>query len=56
MKLLPILLLNILTVGAGVVIYDQLRADTPTAYDEVALSESDLEFESPVSYDLAGRR
>jgi len=43
MKLLPILLLNILTVGAGVVIYDQLRADTPTAYDEVALGESDLE-------------
>lgn len=44
MKLLPILLLNLLTVAGGVVIYDQLRGDAPEAgYDDVVMSEVDLE-------------
>ena len=36
MKLLPFLLVNLLTVGGGLAIYDQLRADQPAAsYDEM---------------------
>ena len=36
MKLLPILLINVATVGAGIVIYDQLKDDQMTAvYDDI---------------------
>ena len=31
MKILPILLINLVVVGGGLVIYDQMRADTPQA-------------------------
>lgn len=44
MKLLPILLLNVLTVAGGVVIYDQLRSDEPAGgYAALSLEESALE-------------
>lgn len=44
MKLLPILLLNVVTVGAGLVIYDQVRQDetAPVFEDVVATDESIL--------------
>ena len=45
MKLLPILLLNVVTVGAGIFIYDQVRTDSadPTEYGVLDADDSALE-------------